>query len=634
MNENIIFNKIYKNKRYLKKLFESNIDKQIKNLDDNFGNLIEIISKFSVNSFLYTSMSGKNYYQLYYFYPNALTIYNSLEFDTEEQLTNEIKNNAKQVFNYDNILPSVSDIEIYSIKWNHKSSRYINAIPAKILTIDMRNLSNHIIGAEFYKNSINEKKFNSSQDLIDNIKHQLRISQTRLSDLTELLNNSRERIKQRIYDEEKISKEFNLYDRLKDYSLEEINPSKDTLPKENGVINIMSFKNEPNKIRPFIYTKEIVTDEHPRTPDNTCNMLINNVNTLKKNLEISPNTYFKLSDNKDSEYSKIEESINYYNKQLLNEVQEVSLEQTEKLFAKVNSKKKTKDILSLNKNLRSEALNISLNLCDVYKESFEMARKKTFNKNYVNSSGLNYNTHLYLVELLSPLVIAANKCTWQSLYGKDGFEELKKVTGSSGNDFWNENTYIGYYTQSNEPLADSFVFINNKKIQVSTKGGANGEGAAASIVSLRDYIYEYTGDSSNQGRMRHFNAEDWDLTITGNRVKQLYPNEFNIFNILSSIPYNELSLSYFTSYIDNINEIKSKTDLIKYLNNNYNFTDFVMEVLKSAAFDFAQVNAKATSTDDDFHFDFTVHYPAVFSGNVKIESPANSAGYTKFHIMG
>lgn len=73
--------------------------------------------------------------------------------------------------------------------------------------------------------------------------------------------------------------------------------------------------------------------------------------------------------------------------------------------------------------------------------------------------------------------------------------------------------------------------------------------------------------------------------------------------------------------------------IISALNTEYDFTGFIMEVLQSATFDFAQVNAKASSFDKDFHFDFTVQYPAVFDGKVKIEKPASEAGFTKFHIL-
>ena len=411
--------------------------------------------------------------------------------------------------------------------------------------------------------------------------------------------------------------------------MEEINPTDSIEPKSNNMINLMTFKDNPNKVRPFIYTKEIVSDDSPRTPNTTCQMLLNNINQLiqKLNNTNDRKNCFVLAKNNDEEISKIEESLKQFNNNMLFENEKFNQPK------KVNSNKKTKEIL-LNKDVLNDAFNTSLRTCDVYKQSFEYASKKIFNKNYVNSEGLNYNTHLYLVELLSPLVVIANKCKWQSLAGRDGFEELQKITGTSGKDFWNNKSFIGYYTQSNEPLADSYVYINNKKIQISTKGGAKGEGAAASIVSLRDYIYEYYGEESQRGRMTHFNKNDWDLTPLGERVKKIYPNEFEIFEIISSIPFSELKLNNFKHWLRKDDNVKNMKDVIEVLNNKFNFTDFVMEVLQSASFDFAQVNAMASSTTDDFHFDFTVHYPAVFSGNVKIEAPSNESGFTKFHIYG
>lgn len=632
MIENIVFSKLYKNKRYLKKLFEG--DKwasQLEALNTSYKELISAISSFSINSFIYTSMPGINTYRIYYFYPNAILNLDTEEYDTEEQIEKDIIDFVKNSVSKDIRLPKSSNTEAYQIKWNHKASRFLMSMPCKIIELNVRNLTYKITDVGFYKNLQNIKF--DKQTFIENIKKNLRISQTQLSDLIELITKYKEYRENSIYEKEKIDNDnnFNTSDRLKSFSMEEINPTDSIEPKSNNMINLMTFKDNPNKVRPFIYTKEIVSDDSPRTPNNTCKMLLNNINQLIQKLNNSSNddrkNCFILTKNNDEEISKIEESLKQFNNNMLFEGEKF------KQPKKVNSNKKTKEML-LDKDVLNDAFNTSLRTCDVYKQSFEYASKKIFDQNYVNSEGLNYNTHLYLVELLSPLVVVANKCVWQSLAGSDGFKKLQEITGTSGEDFWNNKSFIGYYTQSNEPLADSYVYINNKKIQISTKGGANGEGAAASIVSLRDYIYEYYGEESQRGRITYFNKNDWDLTPLGERVKKIYPNEFEIFEIISSTPFSELKLNNFKHWLRKDDNVKNMKDVIKVLNNKFNFTDFVMEVLQSASFDFAQVNAIASSTTKDFHFDFTVHYPAVFSGNVKIEAPSKESGFTKFHIYG
>lgn len=623
MFEDIIFNKIYKNKKYLKKLFEDKTSDNLKKLNDNFDKILSLINKFSVNSFIYTSLKG-NIFQLYYFYINCISTFDSYQYDTLEQLESDIRTKTSKLLLKDTLLPNDTNIDIYPLKWSHKNSRYIISMPFKLLEINIKNLRNGLDTICIYKNVQDYKKLNNDT-FIQDIKSRLNISQTPMSDLINILSQTKEKLIQKIYDEEKIDQNFNLNpkDRLKDYSDEEINATSINNIKEDGVINIMSFKDEPNKIRPFIYTKQIVSDDRPRPPSIACDMLIQNTEILKQNVQNSPKNYLKLA-SKNEETNKIEESINNFNSNIL---LEKKLQKDE-----INSKYETKNMLLNNKNLIDEMYDTSIIICDVYTNAFELAKKKIFNENYVNSEGLNYNTHLYLVELLSPLVLVANKCTWGKLSKKEGFEALKDVTGTKGKDFWNENTYIGYYTQSNEPLADSYVFINKKKIEISTKGGANGQGAAASIVSLRNYIYEYNGNESNKKRISNFNENDWELTQLGYRVKKIFPNEFEIFNILSTVSYNNLSIKQFSKYVD-ISKYKSMDLIISALNTEYDFTGFIMEVLQSATFDFAQVNAKTSSFDKDFHFDFTVQYPAVFDGKVKIEKPASEAGFTKFHIL-
>ena len=69
-----------------------------------------------------------------------------------------------------------------------------------------------------------------------------------------------------------------------------------------------------------------------------------------------------------------------------------------------------------------------------------------------------------------------------------------------------------------------------------------------------------------------------------------------------------------------------------YINKDVNtsWTKMIMKILESASYDFVQVNAKASNTSGDFHFNYTAQYPAVFNGKVKLD--LKDTGKATFHI--
>ena len=72
-------------------------------------------------------------------------------------------------------------------------------------------------------------------------------------------------------------------------------------------------------------------------------------------------------------------------------------------------------------------------------------------------------------------------------------------------------------------------------------------------------------------------------------------------------------------------------DVLVYINSNLHMASFIMDCLKSASFEFIQLNATPYNSEDGLHYGWKAQYPAVFVGDVEIE--ASNGGYTKFHIL-
>ena len=199
---------------------------------------------------------------------------------------------------------------------------------------------------------------------------------------------------------------------------------------------------------------------------------------------------------------------------------------------------------------------------------------------------------------------------------------------------------IGYFDGMSEPLADAFVWIRAsskdewRKLNISIKGGLNGKGAGASITSIKDFIFNYEGTEGI--RKKYKDIYNWNLTKLGELLKERYSEEFEVFLILSSIPYRQLKSD--PSQLLNAlgNKIKSRKikDIFEYINTNLKMASFIMDCLKSASFEFIQMNATPIESENGIHYNWRAQYPAVFVGDVHIEEPYDKkSGYTKFHIM-
>lgn len=372
--------------------------------------------------------------------------------------------------------------------------------------------------------------------------------------------------------------------------------------------NQLKNSNLKEAVIPEIKTRLVVNDEKFRTLDNVCSMVMNNVTKIKNGLKIfnyDKNTLKKL----------------FYSDEDLDQYDFFNKHWTEEELEKQNAKYPE----AVKFFSKTEQQIIQARVCYVYYRMMQLAKDGQFNEDIEFSRGLNYCLHNYLIELTSPMVIIKNAITWNKLNGKQGNKVLSEVIGLQESQ-WEQNSYIMYPLSSTYPLADSILNMNGKILKVSTKGGLDGKGAFATLKSLREYVFEGKNGSGN-------------ITDFGRNIKNQYPDLFNIFDILTNKEWGKDITKYeWDEMYNNIrNKIgKKNIDIHKqiqeYINKDVNtsWTKMIMKILESASYDFVQVNAKASNTSGDFHFNYTAQYPAVFNGKVKLD--LKDTGKATFHI--
>ena len=361
-----------------------------------------------------------------------------------------------------------------------------------------------------------------------------------------------------------------------------------------------------NGIIPEIRTKSLVNDEKYRTLENCCDMVMNNITAMKNNLSI----FGGESKSKAIIIDDDIKDIDFFNRKWSKK----DIEDNNKMYPEAISAMESKH----------EEI-IQARICFVYYQMMKFAKQRDYDTNFKHSKGLNYCLHNYPIELSSPMSVIDNAIEWNKLNGKSGLEVLQDVVGLPYGQ-WRANSYIMYPLSATMPLADSVICLNHKIIKCSTKGGLNGQGAAASLKSLREYVFE---GENGQGNITKF----------GKNIQQQYPNLFGIFDKLtkssakefSNRDWNEL-YEYIRKETDDLN-IDTTKQVQDYINKplNAQWSKMIMKILESASYDFIQVNATKTSTNSDFHFTYKAQYPAVYNG--KVELIIKKDGFSQFHIL-
>ena len=195
-----------------------------------------------------------------------------------------------------------------------------------------------------------------------------------------------------------------------------------------------------------------------------------------------------------------------------------------------------------------------------------------------------------------------------------------------------------------------------KKLGISTKGGVNGEGAAASINSLYSMLLQkedttrYQSSSTIQDIVaKHINNPS---SLKENLLNTLKLSEYGLAlsnNYLAEVmfliifggckPANHSDiLKYLVankSFMNvSLEECKTVRDVVNTINSKMDLTNCVMKLLNYQKYDMAQMNIKPSISDKTFKYDCSVQYPAHFDGHVDIEvAKSGDKSYLKFHIM-
>lgn len=625
------------NKRWVKNLYETiNSYNTEESLYDNLKTLLEKTKDIKINSFvggflgqlttdLYYTNDSVNLYIRYGFVSkcNNVAYYRLNKRDLESNFNiysgSDYLNKYFSNYCSDKLssITKIIDIENPSDETNVNLGKAI-AVQNFLLKINLKKLTitpyieSRVIGAYLKKNDI---KINENIEKIFNIATSDSEILTNETLSTIIFNNQQKKsFFSKLFNKKDNDLEIN---EIKIKQKENVKPdiSDDTKARTSILWDVkvagknqLKDSNLKKAVIPEIKTKVLINDEKFRTLDNVCSMVMNNVTKLKNSLKIfnydknSLKTLFYSDEDLDQ--------YNFFNKMWTKkELQEQNDKYPEavKFFSTTEQQK------------------IQARVCYVYYEMMRMAKDGLFNNDIEYSRGLNYCLHNYLIEITSPMTILKNAITWNTLNGKQGNKVLEEVVGLKESQ-WEQNSYIMYPLSSTYPLADSILNMNGKILKVSTKGGLDGKGAFATLKSLREYVFEGKNGSGN-------------ITDFGRNIKNQYPDLFNIFDILTNKEWGKDITKYeWDEMYNNIrNKIgKKNIDIHKqiqeYINKDVNtsWTKMIMKILESASYDFVQVNAKASNTSGDFHFNYTAQYPAVFNGKVKLD--LKDTGKATFHI--
>ena len=299
---------------------------------------------------------------------------------------------------------------------------------------------------------------------------------------------------------------------------------------------------------------------------------------------------------------------------------------------------------------------------------------------------------VYFPEILTPFAMLNpnQKCV---KFEKGSLGEIQKMFKLKGgvNDYM-KGALINYPTSTSNPLTDSSIYFeigngNYYKMGLSTKAGRNGEGASASVRGLNGYIFKRIPNVNDalfslsrinlnlENYYQYFSLPIKLMISEGKYIEEI--KLMTIFSLTSSINYMPIISSLIKKYnlesevrrllpkntrIDNPKADSAKTKALEnYFNSGeLNFTGLIMDILKYASYDFAQVNIKQTTSGgvskdisgdssleetqtknenylkSDWHYDFTIQYPAIFSGNIKMSFNVKNGKpqKLKFHILG
>ena len=615
MSDDILLKSI-SGKKWVKDLYESTSQGR---LSTKFKDLKSFIERLSGLNNLYYSKRSMTLNVVAFLSQKPL-VYNFKELDINEIEQESI---GELTTLMDNTLFGKFSNNTKFIKTkNFGPSSFIMTYPAILIQISLNDLCYGIGGVIFAKTSGTKYGYGTFNKVLEDeslyncsLRNIIKILDDVYSELSpnESLINKQEK--------------FTTDNRLETFKLKDIesgDEGKSSLRKD-GLVNLMD-KTKKGVILPFIYTSQIITDDLPRTVDGNSKVLIKNLQEMKQ--KVAYTDLYTIS-TKDIKLDEGRKPLSDEEKQLRDEQKKI--ENRKKIEIKLKK-------IFADEDYQDYIINTTSNMIDAYIDSIKLANKGIFDKNYKNSTAISTSLQIYQPEILSPYVVAFMEGEWDSLMGKDGKQVFKETFNIKGNRIPADNCLIGYFDGMSEPLCDSYMWIRAssrdewRRISISTKGGENGKGAAASITSIKDFIFKYKGKETSHVK---YKDNQWELTTLGKILKDRYPVEFDVFCILTSVPYKTLKNNPLeliaTLNTRALNQKSSMEDVLVYINSNLHMASFIMDCLKSASFEFIQLNATPYNSEDGLHYGWKAQYPAVFVGDVEIE--ASNGGYTKFHIL-
>lgn len=613
MTEEYIFNKVFKNHRFLQKLNESSIDGQLDKKYEKLMSLIDLLGQFKN---IYFSKQSQTVSIIAFLNDNP-TVYSTQD-SSNDEIYNNIKEETKKLIINSPFKKFNNDIRVIFAQGFVKTSSFILSYPAIRIQIALKNLSYGIGGISFVKSSGTKYGYGVFDKILSSegmFSYDINKIKSFIDDIYTTLE-----------PQEDLITKLDTFDdkyRLKTYKENEIVDDEKVDVRKDGMVNIM--KSDKSGLIPFIYTSQIITNSTPLPIKLMSNLLIKNLEIMRtkcSTLDLYTATIKDFTSLSEGRIPLLEEENDQKKQELRNEVV--------KYLKTILKKKDNKDYIFDTTNF----------IIDAYIDSIKKASKGIFNEDYTNSSDISASLRIYQPEILAPYAVVFLEGSWDSLQGDDAKMILKKTFNIKGDSIPADNCLIGYFDGMSEPLADAFVWIRAsskdewRKLNISVKGGLNGKGAGASITSIKDFIFNYEG--SEGIRKKYKDTNNWNLTRLGEMLKERYPIEFDVFLILSSIPYIQIKND--PSQLLNIlgNKVKSRKikDIFNYINNNLKMASFIMDCLKSASFEFIQMNATPVESENGIHYNWRAQYPAVFVGDVHIEEPYDKkSGYTKFHIL-
>lgn len=274
---------------------------------------------------------------------------------------------------------------------------------------------------------------------------------------------------------------------------------------------------------------------------------------------------------------------------------------------------------------------------------------------------------VYPPELLSPIVFLSMDKSIK--WGKEGNKTSKEILNYIfGDDNVFKNGLISYDDSVSGELIDSEVAINSengyKKIGISTKGGLNGQGAQASLISVFRLLFdketrEYNTKKDAYKTRGHIFSNDIKNIIRSNDIERNIESfiktncskygiemfekaktEVSIILLFGGLtPTVHETLIKIIEQRGKLFDMKLElegthnivTEFCNFVNQNFNVTNIIMEILNKQKYDFAQINALPVMNGSSFNYEWSVQYPAHFDGNVKLEKRGKGVG---FHIHG